>query len=65
MNIINYKGKMYIFKNTMEENRKMFIDRTWYIIKNIDNYDYDYLEKISHIWIYQKYYNAVYSINIS
>jgi hypothetical protein len=61
MNIINYKGKMYVFKNTKEENRQIFIDRTWYIVKNIDKYeDYKYLEKLSYIWVSKKYYDVVY-----
>jgi hypothetical protein len=67
MNIINYKGKMYIFKNIQNENNKMFIDRTWYIVKNINKYDdYEYLVKKSYIWICEKYYNVEYNLtNIS
>jgi hypothetical protein len=65
MNIINYKGIVHIFYNKTDENEKMFIDRTWYIVKNLDKYeDLSYLEKLSHIWVSQKYYNVSYDITI-
>ncbi len=64
MNIINYKGTTYVFKNTLGEEPKMFIDRTWYIVKNKDKHADDYLEKLSHIWASKKYYSVEYSKDI-
>lgn len=61
MNIINYKGTTYVFENTGGEDPKMFVDRTWFIVKNIHKYeDMSYLESLSHLWLAKKYYNVEY-----
>lgn len=62
MHIITYNGKMYIFKNTMNEEESMFIERCWFIVKNMHRYsdDYAYLKNLSHIWVNHKHLQVLY-----
>lgn len=60
MNLIEYEGFQYIFYNTLNEKKNMFIDRTWFMVKNINKFDYVYLEKLSFIWINMKYLGCTY-----
>lgn len=61
MNVICYDGLIHTFHNTLSEDSKMFIDRTWYIVKNLNKYkDIDYLVNLSFLWINKKYYNIEY-----
>ena len=64
MNLIEYEGFQYIFYNTLNEKKNMFIDRTWFMVKNINNFDYVYLEKLSFIWVNMKYLGVTYDANI-
>jgi hypothetical protein len=64
MNLIEYEGFQYIFYNTLNEKKNMFIDRTWFMVKNINKFDYVYLEKLSFIWINMKYLGATYDAHI-
>jgi hypothetical protein len=61
INLIEHGGKHYVFHNTRNENQQMFIDRTWFIVKNLASIpDYDYLENLSYIWVNNKYHNVMY-----
>lgn len=66
MYTIIYQGQLYKFENIIDEFDDIFIDRCWFIIKNIHNYknNYEYLEKISYIWINIKYLNVAYDTSI-
>ena len=62
MHIITYNGAMYIFKNTTNEQEPMFIERCWFIVKNMHRYsnDYAYLKNLSNIWVNHKHLQVVY-----
>lgn len=61
INLIEYEGKHYIFYNTRNEKKQMFIDRTWFIVKNIHKeMTYEYLENLSYVWINHKYLGVLY-----
>lgn len=66
INLIEDNGKHYIFHNLRNEKDMMFINRTWFIVKNIDKYkdNYKYLENLSFIWINNKYYDLIYDSKI-
>jgi hypothetical protein len=62
INLIEYDGKHYLFNNERNEKYQMFIDRTWFIVKNIHKYnDFKYLENLSFIWINNKYNGLIYN----
>jgi hypothetical protein len=65
INLIEYGGKHYVFYNTLNEKEHVFIDRTWFIVKNIKKIsDYKYLESLSHLWVNIKFLQTVYDANI-
>ena len=65
MNIIHYKGKIFIFPKTSDgEPSKIYNDRLWFIVKNIDKGSFDYISTLSHVWINHKYYNLEYDHHI-
>jgi len=65
MHIIIYQGSLYKFNNLYNELENIFIDRCWFIVKNIQNNEnFEYIEKISHIWANIKYLNVDYDNNI-
>jgi len=67
MQILQYKGKQFVFKKDNEESTpKMHTDRIWFIIHNLDKnlHSYDYIVKMSQIWVYQKHYNLTYEPHI-
>jgi hypothetical protein len=59
--VIEYKGKMYYYKNTSNILEKMFLDKCWFIVKNID---IDTPESYADLWICVKYYGVEYSNDI-
>lgn len=67
MLIISYKGDIYKFiKKDETETPAIFRDRCWWIVKNIDNKDYD-LDKLmsfSNIYVAIKYYGVSYNNDI-
>ena len=65
LNIIEYQGKHYIFQNTRNETPRMFRQRTWFIVKNIDQIrDKAYLENLSHTWVNSRFLGVTYSDHI-
>ena len=65
MNIIQYKGKIHTFdKNTENIPDNIYIDRLWFIVKNIDKASYEYIINMSYIWINHKHYNLQYDAHI-
>jgi hypothetical protein len=66
MYIITYQDELYKFENITNELEDRFIERCWFIVKNIINYkhNYEYLEKLSHIWINIKYLSVSYDDDI-
>lgn len=66
MHIITHQGELYKFENINNELDDRFIERCWFIVKNIINYkdNYEYLEKLSHIWINIKYLSVSYDDGI-
>ncbi len=66
MHIITYQGELYKFENVNNELNDRFIERCWFIVKNIINYkdNYEYLEKLSYICINIKYLSVSYDDDI-
>jgi len=66
MHIILYQGQLYKFENFTNELEDHFINRCWFVVKNIHQFEnnYVYLEKLSHIWVNIKYLNVLYEQNI-
>lgn len=65
INLIEYNGNHYFFKNLHNETTDMFFDRCWFIVKNIEKFkDRELLEKISLCWINHKYLGVTYSNEI-
>ena len=62
--LITHQGKMYIFKKNDEEHDEMFIDRCWFIVRNIKKRDLKQLTCLSHIWVNHKYLNVTYTPEI-
>lgn len=57
-----YNGKIIMLDYKKEENMDLFIERGNFIIKNIDLLEsFDELEKLSYIYIYNKFYNCIYN----
>lgn len=68
MLVISHKGYIYKFtKNDATETASVFRDRCWWIVKNIDNkeYDIDKLKSLSNIYVSIKYYGVSYDDNIT
>jgi hypothetical protein len=66
INLIEFDGKHYMFNNDKNEKHQMFIDRTWFIVKNSHKYttDLKYLENLSYIWVNHKFYGLIYQSDI-
>lgn len=65
MHVIKYKSSIYYFKNDLSEDNDKFIERCWFIVKNINNNNsYEYIKNLSHIWINHKYLNTIYDDSI-
>lgn len=66
MHIIIYQGQLFKFENINNELDTNFINRCWFIVKNKHNFNnnYEYLEKLSHIWVNIKYLGVSYDIDI-
>ena len=54
---IEHKGTSYIFENTANENRDLFRDKCWFIVKNRDTPN---IIQLSDIWINKKHHGLVY-----
>ena len=68
MLVISYKGYIYKFiKKDETETTSIFRDRCWWIVKNIDNKDYDLdkLISLSNIYVAMKYYGVSYDEDIT
>jgi hypothetical protein len=64
-NIIQYKGKIYVFPLNEEGiPDKIYIDRLWFIVKNINKGSFEYITNVSYIWSNHKYYNLEYEPHI-
>lgn len=50
--LIEYKGHLHFFKNTLQTPEHIFYDRCWFIVKNKHKPD---SEAIADLWISQKY----------
>jgi hypothetical protein len=68
MNVFQHRGKYIIFKNTSEECQftptKMYQDRLWFIVKNIDGSPIERIENLSHVYMNHKHYNLQYDKKI-
>lgn len=64
--LITHQGKIYIFQKNNDEREEMFIDRCWFIVKNIDNYinNTSYLYHLSLLWANHKYLKVTYNEEI-
>lgn len=61
----SHKGKIIFLEKNENETLDLFLKRGNFIIKNIDNdAKLEEIIKFSHIYIYTKYYNCVYSKSI-
>jgi hypothetical protein len=68
MLVISYKGDVYKFtKKDETETTAMFRDRCWWIVKNIENKEYnlDKLMSLSYIYVAMKYQGASYDENVT
>ena len=63
INIIEYQGKHYVFRNTWNEPEHAFVKRTWFYVKNAEKYsgNLKYLESLSHLWINIQVHGVTYS----
>ena len=59
--VIEYKGRIHIFKCPPCYTEKMFLDRSWYIVKNIN---VPCIEAYADIWVAHKYLQTEYENNI-
>lgn len=62
-----HNDRLFIFKNTVpSDTDEMFIERCWFIVKNLDKYvgRYEYLEKLSHIHVNVKFLGVGYDDEI-
>ncbi len=59
--LIEFKGYFHYFKKPSNMTDKMFLERSWFIVKNntIAN-----IENFANVWISYKYYNALYDEKI-
>ena len=67
MNIIKYKGKVYVFASVTDELPNIYNERLWFIVKNKNKYEKTELSQLielSHIWVNYKYYKLEYDQNI-
>lgn len=66
MHIITRNGKMYVFEKKDElERDDMFLERTRFIVNNVyKGLDFDYLEKMSYIYVNVKILGVTYSSNL-
>jgi hypothetical protein len=65
MNIIQYKGKIHVFEdNTDSVPDNIYLDRLWFIVKNMDKGSYDHIVNMSYIWMGRKHYNLEYDAHI-
>ena len=60
-NIIEYRGRIHVFSNIREEPQNMFMKRTWFIVKNIEQED---IVNLSHCWINKEFKGVLYDDNI-
>lgn len=49
---IEYKGKLYLFNTIPNLTETMFLDRCWYIVKNMNE---PHIEEYADLWISKKY----------
>jgi hypothetical protein len=59
--VIEYKGRLHVFKKPMHLTDKMFQDRCWLIVKNST---YPYIENYADMWISWKYFDIEYTKDI-
>jgi hypothetical protein len=59
--IIEYKGRLYPFTKNPNYTENMFLDRSWFIVKNIEQ---EMIESFADLWISVKYYKTEYSKEI-
>lgn len=65
MNIIQYKGRIHVFDDNKENiPDNVYLDRLWFIVKNIGKGPYEHVVLMSHIWMNNKHYNLEYSPHI-
>jgi hypothetical protein len=67
INTIQYKGKIYVFPPTSpneDELPKIYTDRLWFIIKNINKSSIEHVVNMSYIWSNHKYFNLEYDHHI-
>lgn len=64
--IINYKGNLYIFKkDEVSEPVKVFRDRIWWVLRNMNkSIDFDTLINLSYIWANIKHCNVTYNEDV-
>jgi hypothetical protein len=54
---IEYKGKLFLFNAIPNLTEAMFMDRCWYIVKNINEPN---IEELADLWISKKYTKCQY-----
>lgn len=57
----SYDGKLIILEKDENENIDIFIERGYFIIRNINKTNFNNLIKFSYIYVNNKYYNCIYN----
>jgi hypothetical protein len=65
MHIITRNGKMYVFKKKDNlERDDMFMERVRFIVDHIHKESFDYVERMSYVYVHVKMTGVVYEPNI-
>ena len=66
MNTICHENKLFVFQNTANEQKDMFLARCWFIAKNYKTFlnDTETLENLSYLYVNSKYYGVEYDTKI-
>tara|TARA_B110000259_G_C14017745_1_gene401965 strand:- start:77 stop:274 length:198 start_codon:yes stop_codon:yes gene_type:complete len=65
MECINFNNKLIFIKKNLNENTNHFIERCWFVIKNLDktpDMPYDEIINLSNVYINQSKNGCVYNI---
>jgi hypothetical protein len=67
MQICTLNDRLFIFRKTASNDTDdMFIERCWFIVKNVDKYEgrFEFLEKLSHLHVSNKFLGVGYDDEI-
>jgi hypothetical protein len=59
---IEYKGRVHTFVRPSGMSNKMFMDRSWYVVKNMG---VEHVESFADLWIAHRYYGVGYGKEIT